>query len=73
MKKIIQDYKGCIGCGTCVALCPEFWEMNDEDMKARPINGKKNEKTGNYELETKNVGCNKDAADACPVRVISVI
>jgi ferredoxin len=73
MKKIIQDYKGCIGCGTCVALCPKFWEMNEEEMKARPIHGKKNDKTGKYELEIEEIGCNKDAADACPVRVIIII
>lgn len=74
MSKIIQKYGECIGCGTCVALCPKFWEMVDCDMKARPIGGKKN-KAGEYELEVdeESLGCNKDAEDACPVQIIKII
>lgn len=73
MEKIIQDYKGCIGCGTCAALCPKFWEMEKGEMKARPKGGKKNEETGEYELEVENMGCNRDAADACPVQAIKIV
>lgn len=69
--KIIQKHEECIGCGTCVALCPKFWEMGD-DGKAYPKGGKKNLKTGDWELEVEKVGCNKDAAEACPVNVISI-
>jgi len=73
MKKITQKYEGCIGCGTCVALCPKFWEMVDCDMKARPIGGKMN-REGEYELEVKEseLGCNKDAEESCPVQVIKI-
>jgi len=71
MKKIVQKYSECIGCGTCVALCPNFWEMGEEG-KARPKKGKKNPETGDYELEVKKVECNKEAADACPVQIISL-
>jgi len=72
-KKITQKHAGCIGCGTCVALCPKFWEMVEGEMKARPIGGKKNE-AGDYELEVKEseIGCNKDAEEACPVQVIHI-
>lgn len=72
--KIIQKQKDCIGCGTCVVLCPDFWEM-DEGGKAKPKQGRRNEKTGDYEFEiedSKGV-CNKDAAEACPVQIISII
>ncbi len=74
MAKIIQNYEECIGCGTCVALCPKFWEMADDEAKARPKLGKKNEE-GNYEFEVedKKIGCNKDAAEACPVQVIKIV
>lgn len=73
MVKIIQEHEGCIGCGTCVALCPEFWEM-DDDGKARPKTGKLNIKTGNYEfgVDKKDIGCNKDVEDLCPVNIIKI-
>lgn len=72
MAKIIQDHKGCIGCGTCVALCPKFWEMRDEDMKAHLISGKYDKEKEEYELEVNNTECNKDASEACPVQAIKV-
>jgi ferredoxin len=71
--KIIQKHKDCIGCGACAALCPDFWEM-DDNGKARPKLGAKNPQTGDYEfeLEQDEIGCNKDAADACPVKIIKL-
>lgn len=70
--KIIQEHEKCISCGSCVALCPDFWEW-DEDGKARPKGGKKNPKTRNYESEIKEFGCNKDAETSCPVQIIHVL
>lgn len=72
MTKIIQKHEECIGCGSCVALCPKYWEMRD-DGKAYLKGGKLNSETGNYELEIKKAECNKDVADACPVQIIAVI
>ena len=57
--KISINKEDCIGCGACVAVCPENWEINDG--KASP----KNE-------SVEEVGCNKDAADSCPMNCISV-
>jgi len=34
MKKLVVDQEKCIGCGTCVALCPEVFELGEEG-KAR--------------------------------------
>lgn len=48
----------CIGCGTCVALCPDVFKIN-EDNKAEVVNEKEKE-------------CVKNAADSCPVQAISV-
>ncbi|MFA4890445.1 MAG: ferredoxin [Candidatus Paceibacterota bacterium] len=70
MAKIIQDHEGCIGCGTCVALCPKFWDWS-EDGKATLKGSQRNEK-GELELEVKEIECNQDAADACPVQVIHI-
>lgn len=70
--KIIQERGKCIGCGSCVALCPKHWEMA-EDGKSRLRGGTENKKTGTYELEVKKAECNQEAADACPVQIIHIV
>lgn len=70
--KIIHEKDKCIGCGSCVALCPKFWEMG-EDGKAHLIGATVNPKTGNEELEVAKIGCHQEAADSCPVQVIHII
>ncbi len=57
--KITQDHDACIGCGACVAICPDNWEM--KDGKAVP-----------KETEPDDAGCNQQAADSCPVNCIKV-
>ncbi|MDD5032970.1 MAG: ferredoxin [Candidatus Pacebacteria bacterium] len=71
MVKITQKHNDCIGCGVCVAACSDFWEMGDNN-KAKLKNGILNSQTGNYELETSEPSCNKDAADMCPVKIIEI-
>jgi ferredoxin len=71
MAKIIHEREKCIGCGSCTALCPKFFEMAD-DGKAKLIEGQKNAE-GNDELEVEEVGCAQEAADACPVQIIHII
>ncbi len=61
MGKVIVDKDKCIGCGTCVALCPEAFELA-EDGKA-----KVKESADAKKLE-KGI---KEAIDACPVQAIS--
>ena len=68
--KITQEREKCIGCGTCAAVCPDFWVMN-EDGKS-DLQGAKDAGNGIFELEENNVGCNKEAASACPVQIIQV-
>jgi ferredoxin len=58
--KIIQDAEKCIGCGTCVSMCPDNWEMK-ENGKAYP-----------KKEEIDEIGCNQQAADSCPVQCISI-
>ncbi len=70
--KIIHEREKCIGCGACVALCPEIFEMT-EDGKASLKKGKKNEVTGNFEKELAGLSCSQEAVDACPVEIIRII
>lgn len=67
--RIVHDRPGCIGCGACAAVCPDFWEMAGDgksDLKGAKAKG------NNFELGIDDLACNKDAADACPVNVIHV-
>jgi len=47
----------CIGCGACVSVCPEVFEMGD-DGKAKV-------------KAQKDIPCVKEAIDSCPVQAIS--
>jgi ferredoxin len=59
-KKIIVDKNKCIGCGTCVALASEIFEMDS--------NGKSIVKKN----PTINEEALKLAIDSCPSQAISV-
>jgi len=67
--KIIHEREKCIGCGGCVASCPDFWEMAD-DNKSKLKGSKPNSESGNFELEVTEPACNQSAADSCPMSII---
>jgi ferredoxin len=70
--KLEQDHPNCIGCGACVAVAPDFWEMVD-DGKASIIKCKvREDKWEEREIEQKDVQQNKEAAESCPVTVIHI-
>ena len=48
----------CIGCGVCASICPDVFEMND-DNKAVVIS-------------QDDADCVNEAAESCPVNAISV-
>ncbi len=70
MAKVTQEREKCIGCGTCVAVCPDFWVMG-EDGKAT-LKDSKDAGNGIFELEVDNPGCCKEVESACPVQIIHV-
>ena len=63
--KIILEREKCIGCGSCEALCSKYWKLV-EDGKVN-LSGSKNN-----ELDIKEIECNQEAADACPVQCIKI-
>jgi len=72
MSKIILEREKCIGCGSCSAVCPKYFEMTD-DGKSHIKDSIKNEKTNNEELEITKIECAETAAEACPVQCIEII
>ena len=72
MPKIIHQREKCIGCGSCVVLCPKYWAL-DEEGKATLKESKINPETGSQELEVERPDCAKDAADSCPAQAISIV
>jgi len=53
------DEEECIGCGSCVELCPEVYKMNEDKEKAEVILPEGGPKE-----------CIEEAIDTCPVSCI---
>jgi ferredoxin len=69
--KILRDE--CISCGTCVDVCPEFFELSPVDnfsqvLEQYRIDGDLSEGTPPPDLEDKI----QEAADLCPVQIIQL-
>lgn len=71
MAKIIIEHEQCIGCASCAAICPKYFEMA-EDGKSK-LKGTEKNSAGNYELEVTDLDSAQTAADSCPVQCIKVI
>jgi ferredoxin len=60
----------CTACESCVGSCPDHWEMEDDGqhshLKGSTTVG------GNEVLEMDTLGCNKEAAEGCPVNCIHI-
>ena len=67
--KIIHNVEKCIGCGLCASLCPDFWEMSDNDNKVH-LKGQKSEIE--EQIEIAEPKCAQEAAESCPVQAIEV-
>jgi ferredoxin len=59
--KPIVDEDLCIGCALCSDICPDVFEMGDDDL----AHVKKPE-------GCKQAGCCQEAADECPVEAITL-
>jgi ferredoxin len=62
--KVVIDKNICTGCGTCVAICPEIFELQD-DLAVNML-GENKELPVDYETVC------RQAAEACPVEAITI-
>ncbi|MDP2750356.1 MAG: ferredoxin [Nanoarchaeota archaeon] len=69
MPKIIHERERCIGCGSCISICPEHWEMGDDGKSSLKGADKKGDI---YEKQVDDLACSEEAAEACPVTCIKV-
>lgn len=56
---IVIDEEACVGCETCVELCPNVFEMNDDGEKAMVTDPDSQD------------DCVDEAIDTCPGEAIS--
>lgn len=61
MAKVVIDTDECIGCQSCVEICPEVFGFDDDEEKAYVIKPE-----GGPEDEI------QEAIDSCPVECISL-
>jgi ferredoxin len=67
--KVVLEKEKCIGCGTCVTLCPKYFEMGKDD-RASLKGGVSSGET--EQLTISNIECIKDAADSCSGQAINI-
>ena len=64
---ILHEKENCIGCGACVSLDGDNWEMGDDGKSS--LKGNKDNKK---EISADEIEKCKETAEACPVNVIHV-
>lgn len=67
--KVVLEREECIACEGCVGACPDSFQMADDgwaQMSGATRVG------SNDELETDDLACINDAAEACPVNIIHI-
>ena len=70
--KIVIDQDGCIECGSCEATCPEIFVLPEGEKSCVVAKFRKDSKPAEGEISEDLSNCAKDAADSCPVSVISL-
>jgi ferredoxin len=62
--KVKVDEDKCIGCGSCASICEKAFVMYDgaNGPKAKP-----------KKESVKELSCEKEAVDICPVQAISIV
>ena len=56
------NFDQCIGCGVCMQICPEVFDLDEESGKAVLLNN---------EHSDENINLVKEAADSCPIGCVN--
>ena len=72
MIKISHQRDKCIGCNSCVEICPSRWKMNIEDGKSILLESEQKGEFFNIKVGEDEYEANKLAAESCPVNIIHV-
>jgi len=67
--KVIHKKETCIGCGACVSVCPEYFEMSGD--KAHLKDSRENEDGCEICVFEHFIDEIEDASQVCPVSAIS--
>ena len=70
--KIHIDQEGCIECGLCEQTCPEVFIV-ESGQKARIVEKYQKNASNDGEVPDDLTSCANDAAESCPVQVITAI
>ncbi|MGD9568923.1 MAG: ferredoxin [Sedimentibacter sp.] len=60
--KATVDRDACISCGLCASVCPEVFELDDEDIST----------VIQDPVASENEDCSREAADDCPTNAIHI-
>ncbi|MBI5797450.1 ferredoxin [Candidatus Woesearchaeota archaeon] len=71
--KVLYFREKCIGCGVCVGTAPEQWEMSFTDGKSVLKNAELRKDVFVLVIPSFASAVNKQAAEACPVKIIQVL
>ena len=71
--KVTIDRKQCVSCGSCWDTCPALFVQNNDDSFSQivPEYQEKGDPGASVELPG-GMDCARDAADLCPVTIITV-
>jgi ferredoxin len=69
--KITIERPRCVGCGSCCALCPNYFELDQAGISH--FIGSQAEPQETDELVIEDLGCIQEAIDACPVQCIKIV
>ncbi|PIZ01245.1 hypothetical protein COY61_00225 [bacterium (Candidatus Gribaldobacteria) CG_4_10_14_0_8_um_filter_33_9] len=71
--KVILEKSKCVGCGSCISICPLYFEMTEQGkshLKGTKVNFLDN---NNEELEiNKEKGCLQEAIENCPSQALKI-
>ena len=67
------DRQNCTSCGTCWDTCPDFFEEDPKDHFSRILERYRHgDSIADGRVPEELADCVKDAADSCPVQIITV-